>query len=539
MTAASLPAAAGSMVLHSLWIGAVIAAWTAFGLHLLRQAHPLARYRLALTALVLIAIVPAVLVPGRQTTQPWVSWIAAAWLAGAATSIIRLANSLRSVRRLRRSSSAVEGEWQAALDDCRRVLRIGTPVTLEESASIEVPCSVGIRRPAMIVPAGLLAQMSPDAFRALAAHELAHVARRDYAWNLVQVLLEGLLCHHPASWWLSRVIHRERERCCDELAGTACEPLELAEALASLEHRRAGASGRADISPQQPLLDRVHHLVAHRDAGTARADGRTWTAASLTATGAGLVLAAAWTIGLITPPPAAAWTPWLAAVSLGLLVGLRHAFEPDHLVAIATLVTRERSVRSALHLGAAWGIGHTAAIMVLGTILVAARRTLSDQVGVLLEAGVALMIAVMGVRAILDAWRMGGRGPVQAHRHGLMRHTHASSAEHVHIGGWALARRPLLVGVMHGLAGTGALTALAAASLPSLSAQIAFMLVFGLGSTAGMAAVAGLAGWPLARLVRTPSALAAVSSAAGAAAIVFAAVWGYPLLGGGAGGSGL
>ncbi len=83
---------------------------------------------------------------------------------------------------------------------------------------------------------------------------------------------------------------------------------------------------------------------------------------------------------------------------------------------------------------------------------------------------------------------------------------------------------------MHGLAGSGALTALAVATLPTVPAQLGFMVVFGLGSTIGMAAVAGIAGWPLARMVQTRLAMAALSGGAGLAAITVGMLWGFPLL---------
>src|SRR5205809_81625 len=117
----------------------------------------------------------------------------------------------------------------------------------------------------------------------------------------------------------------------------------------------------------------------------------------------------------------------------------------------------------------------------------------------LLELGVALMLVALGLRAIYSASRQGPTGPVHVHHHGRVVHIHPGVPAHVHIGTWTLARRPLLVGAVHGLAGSGALTALVLATLPSTSARLAYMLLFGLGSTVGMAALSGLLGWPLAR----------------------------------------
>src|SRR5205085_3497300 len=104
------------------------------------------------------------------------------------------------------------------------------------------------------------------------------------------------------------------------------------------------------------------------------------------------------------------------------------------------------------------------------------------------------------LRAIYYAAREGADGPVHLHHHGRLVHLHPGAPAHVHIGRWTLARRPLLVGAVHGLAGSGALTALVLATLPSTAAQLTYMTLFGLGSTLGMAALSGLLGWPLARV---------------------------------------
>ena len=126
----------------------------------------------------------------------------------------------------------------------------------------------------------------------------------------------------------------------------------------------------------------------------------------------------------------------------------------------------------------------------------------------LFEFCVALMLVGLGLRAIYLAARQGPAGPVHVHHHGSRVHVHQGTPAHIHIGAWTLARRPLLVGAIHGLAGSGALTALVLTTLPSTAARLTYMAVFGLGSTLGMAALSGLLGWPLARIGRPPRARA-------------------------------
>jgi hypothetical protein len=113
--------------------------------------------------------------------------------------------------------------------------------------------------------------------------------------------------------------------------------------------------------------------------------------------------------------------------------------------------------------------------------------------------------------------------------HGSIVHVHATSADHLHVGPLTLARRPLIVGMVHGLAGSGALAAMAMAALPTLGVQILFMGLFGLGSTVAMAVLSGLAGLPLARLARRPAAFAWVSATAGVVSMVAGVMWSWPV----------
>ena len=217
----------------------------------------------------------------------------------------------------------------------------------------------------------------------------------------------------------------------------------------------------------------------------------------------------------------------LASSGLGSLIGMRHALEPDHLAAVSTLVTREPSgVRAAL-LGMWWGLGHTFTLVVIGALLVILRAEMPAAAVDVFELGVGLMLIGLGLRAIRQAARLGHDGPVQTHRHGLLVHSHPGVPAHVHIGTWTLARRPLLIGAIHGLAGSGALTALVLATLPTTASRLAYMILFGLGSTLGMAALSGLLGWPLARLSTHHALARTISLAVGCVSTLLGLQWGY------------
>src|SRR5207249_5118082 len=220
----------------------------------------------------------------------------------------------------------------------------------------------------------------------------------------------------------------------------------------------------------------------------------------------------------------------LASSGLGSLLGMRHALEPDHVAAVTTLVTGDHRTRAAF-LGLCWGLGHTITLIGVGAVLILLRAQMPASAATLFELGVALMLIALGSRAIYRAARQGPAGPVHAHHHGRIVHVHRGVSAHVHIGTWTLARRPLLVGAMHGLAGSGALPALVVATLPSTAARLAHMAVFGLGSTLGMAALSGLLGWPLAHAGSHRAIGRGVSLAVGCVSTALGLVWGYPVIG--------
>ena len=220
----------------------------------------------------------------------------------------------------------------------------------------------------------------------------------------------------------------------------------------------------------------------------------------------------------------------LASSGFGSLLGMRHALEPDHLAAVSTLVSRERSGWSAALLGVCWGLGHTLTLVLLGAVLLVLQTTLPAPMSDLFELMVALMLVGLGIRAVRQAARQGPAGPPHLHRHGRIVHRHAAVPSHVHIGTWTLARRPLLVGAIHGLAGTGAVTALVLTALPTTAARLTYMALFGIGSTVSMGALSGLLGWPLARAGTHPFVARGVSLVVGCVSIGLGVRWGYPLV---------
>ena len=235
----------------------------------------------------------------------------------------------------------------------------------------------------------------------------------------------------------------------------------------------------------------------------------------------------------------------------GLAQGFRHAFEPDHVAAVSTIVAEQRSAKRATSFAAIWGIGHAFMLFVVGGLLLTLRRKMPQPMGEVFEFGVALMLIVLGIRTLAEAYRRrprnvpaecrdherdrardGDRDHRDRRRHGHDLRAHGSLNESLPRGRgkWARARRPLVIGLVHGLAGSGALTALVASSFDSTAAGLLFMAIYGTGAMAGMAALAGVTGVPLARVMRSRLGPPILLGITGAISLAFGFVWGWPIV---------
>ena len=198
-----------------------------------------------------------------------------------------------------------------------------------------------------------------------------------------------------------------------------------------------------------------------------------------------------------------------ALLSVSFVLGLRHALDADHVAAVATITSERRSAWSASATGAVWGLGHTAALLVLGCALIAFGVHVSPRIANLLEFGVAAMLVGLGARSL---WSIASGGVLHSHVHvhgwrvhahpHLHRHTHSdasvpsippSGQSHHAAPVW---RRPLLVGLMHGAAGSAAPMMVVLTTIPSPTLALLYVAVFGLGSVAGMAMASALVAIP-------------------------------------------
>ncbi len=220
-----------------------------------------------------------------------------------------------------------------------------------------------------------------------------------------------------------------------------------------------------------------------------------------------------------------------AACALGFANGMRHALEPDHLAAVSTLVAGERSAVASVRYAASWGAGHGVMLVVLGGVLAALRVDVPILASDGFELAVALVLIALGVRGFVQAHRLGRAGSISEHRHGRRQsHRHAGPPDHLHVTRWTVARLPFVVGLVHGLAGSGALAVVVAAQVTSPTLSFGFVILYALGAAVGMGTLAAILGWPLAHLARSRRAVPLVVGLSAAASLVVGIVWATPIV---------
>jgi len=215
----------------------------------------------------------------------------------------------------------------------------------------------------------------------------------------------------------------------------------------------------------------------------------------------------------------------LTIIGVGFVLGIRHATDPDHVIAVTTIVSRQQSIRHAGVIGVLWGLGHTITIVLVGTGIIAFNLAIPPRIGLAMELAVGLMLIVLGVLNLTGITRRiterftpeHSAGVVHSHVHqhggGQHVHTHAHDPD-AHLGleenpqgpvqqllqrlGLYQLLRPLAVGIVHGLAGSAAVALLVLTTIRDPRWAIVYLLVFGLGTIAGMMVITMLIGVPFA-----------------------------------------
>ncbi len=316
-------------LLHFVWQGALVGVIAALLTRVLHRSQPTVRYAASLGLFAVMAAAPfvtaAVLFQGvplalpvsssaalvtptapshwqspwhteavASTLTEWQPVVLMLWLSGVAISSLRLTGGLIWYGWLTRRLEPIPQELAAVVRQISQRLGVTASVRVMLSRDVHEPLAIRIIRPLIVLPASWLLSAPPLVVEAVLAHELAHIRRHDLWVNLLQRMVETLLFFHPAVWWLSRMIRRERELCCDALAVAATgRAVEYAQALEAVARFRLAWSSPAMAAgmggDRMALLERVRRVL-----GLETASETGWWPVGL----AGLLLAAVCGTGL-------------------------------------------------------------------------------------------------------------------------------------------------------------------------------------------------------------------------------------------------
>lgn len=194
--------------------------------------------------------------------------------------------------------------------------------------------------------------------------------------------------------------------------------------------------------------------------------------------------------------------PIWATLTLGFVLGLRHALDPDHVAAVSTFVTEEKSLLRSSLVGVYWGMGHTAALLVFGFAIVTFRLVVNPRLSQFMEFAVGCMLILLGIRVLLQVRKTEA---LHVHTHSHDGTTHSHLHFHLGVGGhehqhhtFRFGKRPFVVGVVHGLAGTAAVLLVVVGAIPSVLLVFGTILIFGVGTIGGMMAMSVLMSVPIA-----------------------------------------
>ena len=207
----------------------------------------------------------------------------------------------------------------------------------------------------------------------------------------------------------------------------------------------------------------------------------------------------------------------LSLAGFGFLLGMRHATDADHVIAVTTILTRSRRFVHSTLIGGLWGLGHTITVLVVGTLIIVFNVVIPPPVGLAMEFAVAMMLILLGVLNLTGAmrWlteRLTPPAPMHGHDHAHL-HAHLEGGDphphdHAHLHGhgtdpgllatfgWYQLLRPLAVGLVHGLAGSAAVALLVLATIHDTGSALVYLLIFCAGVAAGMAILTTLIGLP-------------------------------------------
>jgi high-affinity nickel permease len=201
----------------------------------------------------------------------------------------------------------------------------------------------------------------------------------------------------------------------------------------------------------------------------------------------------------------------LAILALGFFLGMRHATDSDHIVAMTTIVSREKSIRAASLVGALWGVGHTLTILLVGGAIVLFGIVFPPRVGLTMELSVAIMLVVLGAMNVAgfrqDVKKLRGASKGDASDAGSAHddhefHRHGPLATVGRVVGYRAALRSIVIGTVHGLAGSAAVALLVLTTIRDSRWALLYLFLFGIGTIAGMMLITSALAVPLVHTAR-------------------------------------
>ncbi|MBB5055630.1 ABC-type nickel/cobalt efflux system permease component RcnA [Granulicella aggregans] len=214
---------------------------------------------------------------------------------------------------------------------------------------------------------------------------------------------------------------------------------------------------------------------------------------------------------------------FVAIVALGLVLGMRHSTDPDHVVAVSTIVSRERSVKQGAIIGMMWGFGHTLTIFIVGAAIILFNLTIPPRIGLSMEMAVAAMLILLGVLNLTGVLRRLTERFTPAPKNDVLMDGAAPSSgaigRLVSRFGYYHLLRPLAIGLVHGLAGSAAVALLVLSMIHSPAWAIAYLVIFGLGTVAGMMLMTTVMAIPVA--LTTNGSMKVLTTASGLVSVCF------------------
>jgi high-affinity nickel permease len=182
---------------------------------------------------------------------------------------------------------------------------------------------------------------------------------------------------------------------------------------------------------------------------------------------------------------------------IGLVIGLQHAIEADHLAAVTTIVSEKKNMFASTILGGLWGIGHTISLFLVGLVVVFLKYQISEELEAKLEAGVGIMLVLLGLNALRKLF-LTDQTHAHTHEHNDHKHVHIHTHEGKSDEKWHhnLSPRSVIIGMIHGLAGSAGLMLLVIPNIKSSVVALLYILVFGVGSILGMMLMSFIIGLP-------------------------------------------